>query len=179
MTILTLTLTLTLVASASLWDIRAGRIPNTLTYPAILAGPFLALLPWAGPGPDVTSSLAGLAVALFPALVLWTLGALGGGDVKLLAAVGGLLGYPLILEGLFHSLVAATGMGLTLILWRGEGWAFAQRLWLALMAVVVPKAPWPAWNTELRIPFAVAIALGTAWTLLLPAWRIGSGWMPG
>lgn len=177
MTIFTFTLTLTLVALASLWDVRTGRIPNTLTYPAILGGPLLALLPWAGP--DVTSSLAGLAVALAPALVLWTLGALGGGDVKLLAAVGGLLGYPLILEGLFHSLVAATGMGLTLILWRGEAWDFAQRLWLALMAMVVPKAPWPAWNTELRIPFAVAVALGTAWTLLLPAGRIGSGWMPG
>lgn len=177
MSILTSLLTLALVILTSLWDVRTGRIPNALTYPAILAGPLLALLPWAGP--DVTSSLAGLAVALAPALVLWTLGALGGGDVKLLAAVGGLLGYPLILEGLFHSLVAATGMGLTLILWRGEGWAFGQRLWLALMAVVVPKAPWPAWNTELRIPCAVAIALGTAWTLFLPAGQIG-GWMtPG
>lgn len=162
---------------AGLWDIRTGRIPNALTYPAILAGPLLALLPLAGP--DVTSSLAGLAVALAPALVLWTLGMLGGGDVKLLAAVGGLLGYPLILDGLFYSLVAATGMGLTLILWRGEAWDFAQRLWLALMAMVVPKAPWPAWNTELRIPFAVAVALGTAWTLFLPAWRIGAWLRPG
>ncbi len=166
MSLLTPILALALVAVASLSDIRTGRIPNALTYPAILAGPLLALLPWAGP--DVMSSLAGLAVAFLPALVLWALGALGGGDVKLLAAVGGLLGYPLILEGLFYSLVAATGMGLTLILWRGEACAFGQRLWLALMAVVVPHAPWPAWNTELRIPFAVAVALGTSGSLFLP-----------
>ncbi len=177
MNLLTPISALALVVVASRWDIRTGRIPNALTYPAIVAGPLLALLPWAGP--EVMSSLTGLAVAFLPGLALWTLGVLGGGDVKLLTAVGGLLGYPLILDALFYSLVAGAGMGLTLILWRGEGLAFGQRLWLTLMAMVVPKAPWPAWNTELRIPFAVAIALGTVWSLFLPAWRIGAWVMPG
>jgi len=164
--ILTPGLALVLVTLASVWDLRTGRIPNALTYPVILIGPFIALLPWAGP--DIWNSLAGLAVAFLPALALWMMGALGGGDVKLLAAVGGLLGYPLILDTLFYSLIAGAGMGLTLVVWRGQLSGFGQRLWLALIALTAPKVPWPAWNADLRIPFAVAIGLGTAATLFLP-----------
>lgn len=60
-------------------DARTGIIPNTLTFPAIALG-------------LLAGSPAGVVVCATPALLLFARGKLGGGDVKLLAAMGGLLG---------------------------------------------------------------------------------------
>ena len=81
---------LALAAGASYTDIRTRRIPDGLTLTAALLGVALAL---AGDGLSGGGwALAGLAVGgifLLPAVAL---GYVGGGDMKLLAAAGALLG---------------------------------------------------------------------------------------
>jgi prepilin peptidase CpaA len=80
-------------AAAALLDYRTGRIPNWLTLPAICLGPTLSGL--LGGRSDFVASLVGLVLA---AAVPWLLyrstqgRAIGGGDVKLFAALGALLG---------------------------------------------------------------------------------------
>lgn len=87
-------------AVAAFTDHRTGRIPNALTVPAFLAG--LAL------GGDV--ALAGMAACLGAPLFLFARGRLGAGDVKLLGALGALLGardgvtLELVATGLFFLL---------------------------------------------------------------------------
>ena len=76
--------------SACVTDLRHGRIPNALTFPAALAG--LALHAWAGGTQGALMSAGGLGLGLLIWLPLYAVGGIGGGDVKLLAAFGALLG---------------------------------------------------------------------------------------
>src|SRR5207302_1599656 len=71
-------------------DVRSARIPNRLTYTALLAALPLrtALLGLSG----LKSGAIGMLVAGGLFLLLYMLGAMGGGDMKLMAAVGAWVG---------------------------------------------------------------------------------------
>ena len=85
-------------AVAAFYDVRKRIVPNWLTYGALLAAPLLrgGLALFASGDPvaailSVGGSLAGAALCLLVPAVLYRSGAIGGGDVKLLAAIGALL----------------------------------------------------------------------------------------
>jgi prepilin peptidase CpaA len=97
----------TLVASAFVGgcmvsDVRTRRIPNAFTGPAILAG--LALNAWTGGWSGFEASLGGLAIAIVLLLGPFALGGIGGGDVKMMGAIGALLGPQLVLRALVAGL---------------------------------------------------------------------------
>src|SRR5580692_6643294 len=81
---------LALLITAAVTDLRARRIPNWLTFSLVIAGllqSFLAIrtvAPWA--------SALGLLAGFGLTFILFALGALGGGDVKLMAGVGAWIG---------------------------------------------------------------------------------------
>jgi prepilin peptidase CpaA len=81
---------LTIAAAASVFDIRRRRIPNRLMALACLAG-WLAsgtMQSWDGLSESVLGTITGAACWL----PFWQLRWIGGGDVKLLAALGAWLG---------------------------------------------------------------------------------------
>ena len=91
---------LVLVAAGT--DLRWREIPNWLSLAGIAAG--LLLNPW-------RVSLGGLGVAALIFLPLFALRWLGGGDVKLMGAVGALAGYQnmlviFVLDAIFGGVVA-------------------------------------------------------------------------
>ncbi len=71
-------------------DLRARRIPNAVTGPGILVGLLLntALLGASG----LLHSVTGFAAAAIVLFLPFALGGIGGGDVKMMAAVGALAG---------------------------------------------------------------------------------------
>lgn len=71
-------------------DVRSFRVPNKITYPFALGGIVFHLV--TGGFPGLGMSLAGLAVGFAVLLFLHVLGAVGAGDVKLMAGVGAWLG---------------------------------------------------------------------------------------
>jgi Flp pilus assembly protein protease CpaA len=71
------------LATCALCDARTGEVPNVLTLPFLAFGAMVAL--WRGWG-----SVAIFAFTLSVLGVFYSLGGIGGADVKILAAVGGL-----------------------------------------------------------------------------------------
>ncbi len=113
-------LVLTLIAAA--FDTRTGRIPNALTLGTIVVAPGLHAL--AVPRPFAFeaaewSLLAGALCGVAP-LALWKLGWVGGGDVKLVAAIGVLGGPRLGLEAAFLAFFAVTAFGFLRLTWQGS-----------------------------------------------------------
>ena len=96
----------------------------------------------------------------------------GWGDVKLMAAVGAAMGYPLVLGALaFISLAGALQAVVTLI-WHGSVWDTlgAQLSRLGQKAKLI-KPQQQSTPPARHIPYGVAIALGSVWAM----WWDGAG----
>src|SRR2546425_3121875 len=92
------------LVTAMCTDLRSSRIPNWLTFPAM--GFALLAHAWLGGLQEALFSLAGLGAGLGLFLILYATGSLGAGDVKLMAAVGALVGpYGALVSGLLALLV--------------------------------------------------------------------------
>lgn len=153
-----------LVTAASLFDLRSGKIPNALTYPACIFGIGLAAAEggWHGLG----GSLAGLAVGFLPFFALYLFGGLGGGDVKLMAGVGALMGYPFILNALVTSVLVGGLIALLLVIWEGKLWQAVRFLGTTVGRVFVPGLHREPLAARQNVPFGVAICLGSFLTLI-------------
>ncbi|HLU67870.1 MAG TPA: A24 family peptidase [Kofleriaceae bacterium] len=127
---------LIVTAIAATTDLRTGLIPNWLTLPALVAAPAAHAL-FAGPG-ALEASLVGIALCGLPPYLLFRVGALGGGDVKLLAAIGGIAGASLGLEAQIFGLSVAAAYVIVRLAWRGGLLALLGR---ALRIVVNPLLP--------------------------------------
>jgi len=112
----TMMLAIALVASVS--DLRTGLIPNWLTFPALL----IALLVETAYGGmrGFVGALLGIVVCGLVPLVFHRLGAMGGGDVKLFAALGALGGPSMGLEVELLALSCAFFWGLAVLTYRGQ-----------------------------------------------------------
>jgi len=92
--------------TAAAIDLRTRRVPNMLTGATAVVGVALALT---GAGRiGVVAALAGCVIGFVVMLPGYLFGATGGGDVKLLAALGTLLGPERVLVAIF---VMAIGGG--------------------------------------------------------------------
>lgn len=147
-------------AVAAVWDGRWRRIPKWLTLPALAAG--LGYHLWAG---GFGGCLLAAGVGLSCGLVLLQLHAVGGGDVKWLAALGAMLGWHLWLWSVEFGLLAAGGLALAQLLARGQ-----LSLLPGSLAAIVQGwrrqglKPHPQHNLRtpgvVAVPFAVAMLAG-------------------
>ena len=101
---------LTIASLACVTDLRTRRIPNVLTFGAALAGLTYQAVSGGvdGLGNAALGWLAGALIFVIP----FALGGLGGGDVKLLAALGAWLGPQQILWLALYAGVAGGAMAL-------------------------------------------------------------------
>src|SRR4051812_15919975 len=106
-----------LLALAAFVDWRIRRIPNWVTFTLVLTGLAQSITPWAivSPGSAVLGLLAAF-VLIFP---LYALGAVGSGDVKLLAGIGAWFGPQAALA--VFAVEAIVGMVMTLMLAAHQG----------------------------------------------------------
>ena len=85
-------LLLALVIAAAAYDVPFRRIPNWLTATGVLLGLAMNTFLYQG-WPGLKMSLIGLAVSFGVYFVLYSLRAMGAGDVKLMAAIGAMVGW--------------------------------------------------------------------------------------
>jgi prepilin peptidase CpaA len=158
-------------ALACVTDLRVRRIPNLLTLGS--AGIAVAAhLIWRG-WPAAGSSLAGWALALALLLPFFAVRGIGGGDVKLLAALGAWLGpADTLMLALWSSLAGGV---MALVVAAAHGYlkqAFVNVWSLLLYWRIAGFTPHPALTLETsggrpRLPFSVPIAGGLMVTLWL------------
>jgi len=160
--------TLTASVCMAAWlDWTTSRIPNWLTLTGLVAALLLRAL--AG---SAVQGLEGCGVALAVAFMLYALGAVGGGDVKLLAAVGAFLGLDHLAGGLAVIAVAGAIFALLNVVRRGL-------LPLLILNTVDLLKSWRTLATgrprtlqspgALTIPYGLPIAVGTL------VWWFGQG----
>jgi len=168
-------------------DTATRRIPNLLTYPAIVFGLALnafapLLLDLVGAG-EITiflgatgprDGLLGFGLCASIGLVSFLVRGLGGGDVKLLGVLGAMLGLSAVLPVLFNTLIVAAVVGIGNWIIRGTLIArlrvLAQRSLAAVMTRDFDVDLYPFARTE--APFGLAVFLGLALSPFIELHRI-------
>lgn len=107
-----------IVASAAVLDMRTGKIPNWLTLPAMAAGPLFWFFAMGTFG--AVESAAGIFLCGLPPFLAYRAGGMPGGDLKLFAAVGGIVGPVTGIEIEFFAMLAAGLFGVVLLAYRGK-----------------------------------------------------------
>jgi prepilin peptidase CpaA len=152
-------------------DIRSRRIPNLLVGAGMLAGLACAAAPG---GMGLPWALAGMGLGLVCLLPLYALGALGAGDVKLMAAVGGLIGPHGMPLALLWTLLAGGLLTLLVTLYHGTAMQMLRNvrdmLTCALWRLACREMPRlePAGLSAGKMPYAIAIACGAWMQQVLP-----------
>lgn len=156
-----------LVVVAAIFDLVRRRIPNWLTAAGVVAGigTNVYLLHWTG----LRTSLLGIGVALLVYVPFYLLRAMGGGDVKLMMAVGSLAG-PLnwltifVITSILGGLIA-----ILMVLFKGRLQSTLWNVWFIVQQLGRFKAPYrekPELDVRtdqgLSLPHGAVIALGTA-----------------
>lgn len=151
---------LALVVLAMASDLRTRRIPNALTLTGLgIALVLRGLLGWE----PLVIGLAGALIAFVPAVPLVLLGGLGGGDAKLLAAVGAFVGPAGLPTTLFVTAIVGGAMGVVAVIRRGA-WARTVARCRAIVARAfgIVQEPLPRLGTPgaIAVPYGVAIGAG-------------------
>jgi prepilin peptidase CpaA len=157
-----------LLVIAMILDIRYRKLPNILTFPAMLAG--IAYHTLANGAAGLLFSLGGLATGLAVLFILFLMGAMGAGDAKLMGAIGALSGTHSVLNAALFTMVAGAVYALILLLFRYSACKeVLSRLFLQLnylmrtgklVATSLKNRP-----NEPKLCYAVAIAAGTFFVL--------------
>lgn len=163
-------------------DVTRGKVYDWCTLTALLLGLLIGLVAGADGraqanwlaeslGEPLIDALLGVGLALGIFGIAHLMGMVGGGDVKLMCAIGALKGWRFCFDAIFLTACAGAIVAFAVLIWRGRLKEGLKRSTLALVA------PWklrrraaavPAGAAELtRIPYATAIAAGTlaAWVL--------------
>jgi prepilin peptidase CpaA len=150
-------------------DVARGKVYNWCTYPAVFVGLVVHGLigyqtgNWLGLG----SGLLGLAIGAGLFLLPYRFGLVGGGDVKLMATVGALQGPDFVVLSAFLSAVVGAIFGLSVLIWKGRFREGMRNLGSTALK------PWKLKEKavdDTRLPYGLAIALGTFW-----AWFVKVG----
>jgi prepilin peptidase CpaA len=166
---------LVVAVTCAVTDLWKGKIYNAVTYPAMALGVVLALVQHGANG--IWLALGGFAVGFFPAFVLFALGGMGGGDVKLLGAIGAIAGAIAATETLILAFLVGGLFALGKLAWHGRLFATLGRTLRSIAGTLWPGLGKPAAATteRLEVRFGVAICVALVATL----WDLRSGALSG
>ncbi|MEW5783780.1 MAG: prepilin peptidase [Bacillota bacterium] len=173
---------LVLLGTAAIFDLTRKKIPNFLTLPAIGWG--LVSFAINGRLAGLLFSFWGLLLGIAIFLIPFAMGGLGGGDVKLLGAVGALQGAAFVFHAALFTAICGAVLALFYLLAHGKllpllknalGWIVRSLCFLislrfrsALFAQLGDTFLRPSGEKPGNLPvmpYGVAIALGTLFAL--------------
>ncbi len=152
-------------------DLFKGRIYNIVTLPALILG---LILNSSGEGLDgLKSSVLGMGAGLSFFLPLFVIRGVGGGDIKLIAAIGSIKGPVFVFWAVLYSWVVAGIMSFFVLLWTKKLGGTLKKIFMFFFSLfrivrypgykVLPMDS----RSSLFIPLGVAICTGSviAWYL--------------
>jgi prepilin peptidase CpaA len=146
------------LVAAAIYDRRTQKVPNWLVYPAI----GVAVFWWTICGLFLRSevgledALLGFAVGFLPFAFIFAMGALGGGDVKTMGAVGAIsASWHCVFSTMVYAFFVAMVMSGYVMVRKGLIKTTLKRIFDA----ATRRAPLDDSQTT-RIPFCVAICIG-------------------
>jgi len=156
-----------LVLACTVTDLYNRKIPNCLTLPAVVIGLLIGAL--GGGWKGVFFSGTGIIVGFGLMFLFYYLGAMGAGDVKLMAAVGALLGYPAIVQVFFYTAISGGVIAMLVLLRNRLAKQAARNLFSLVVSFFLLRFSGlkaQAGEAQLTesvgsIPYGVAIGLGT------------------
>ena len=152
------------LGAAVFTDVRTRRIPNWLT--GAIAGAAFGLAFGGGPVTPLRA-LLGLVVGLALMLPGHVIGATGAGDVKLMAAVGAVVGPDVIFRVFLYSAVAGGVLAVVVALRRGRLGTTLQATTNLVTQPVHAKRAIEASDRANRFAYGPAIAVGTFFSLVV------------
>ena len=159
---------------AVITDLSSRKIPNSLVLFGLIVSLLLQYFVVQGAGG--LNWLAGVAVAFACFIPLYLLRGMAAGDVKLMMAVGGFLGYPLIITAVAYSYLAGGAMAICYVLIKGRFRLLTKNLYsLIIDQFIKTTSGVDVYDGQVikqsvgQLPFALAIAIGTFVTLFTVA----------
>jgi len=154
-----------LLLVSAVTDLVTHKIYNCVTFPAVAVGLLLNFLSHGVSG--LTSSMLGLAIGFCIFAIVFAFGGVGGGDVKLMAAVGAVGGYPFILNACFYGILTGGILAIAVMIWKGTFWRGLKNIFRLILSFFMPGLKTEALklsNSE-KIPYGAALSVGTfiAW----------------
>lgn len=168
---------------AAVTDWRKRKIYNWLTYPTVLGGLVLHTIVF-GFGGLLTGVLTVLGVLVIGLMIL-PLGWLGGGDIKLLGAIGATLGPAALFEVFFYAVFVGFVMGICLSAVNGYLLELLRRIGRYLKSLFLSATTRTNLTTDVEtderayLPFAIPILVGAtlAATDVYLQWPLFLDWL--
>ena len=149
-------------------DVREGRIPNWLTMSLAVFGTTVNIISqgWVG----FLSSIEGIALGILCLIFFYIKGGMGAGDVKLLGAIGAVMG-PYLVVYVFGFAAVLGGLYSLAMLFAQGGFRYTwDRVVLLVQTLLCTKSvltPQPAGPQEPKLRYALVLGLGTVLTQTL------------
>jgi len=147
-------------------DLAHARIPNLLTFPVIIAA--IALNYYLHGINGLVNSMAGFFIGAVVFLPFFIKKGIGGGDIKLFAAIGALMGYSFLLYSIAYSSLVAVLLSVFVLIKKRTLVSSLRKVFRFFYSLLSPglKVEYPGKKGSSSIPYGFAIAVGTLIVLL-------------
>lgn len=152
---------------ATILDVTKRRIPNWLTAAMAIIGLMHSLLKdgWG----TLTEHLIAMLLGFVLFFIFYLIRAFGAGDVKLMAALGAVMGYPFILYVSIASVIAGGCLSFFQLLWKNGIKRVIFFIYYSMKTLLTGRLK--EFNRSIRgketSPFSIAILAGSVTTLWL------------
>ena len=149
-----------LVGISAFTDLRYGKVYNWITFPGMVLGIGFNSISYGLPG--LRDSLIGLLTGGLFLILGFAWGGIGGGDIKLLAAVGSLKGYSFVLWGGTYGIILCGLMAIITMARQKVLIQSIKHIFYTLFSLLIPKLKFVPLEKKdsVPLPFGFFIAVG-------------------
>ena len=147
---------------AAITDVRSSKIPNLITFPLLLIG--LVAHSYLNGLEGLLFSLKGLTIGLGSLILFYVWGGMGAGDVKLMGAIGAIIGATDVLVAFLITACLGGLYAISLMIMKWGLSSTAERVhtmlttWLVMRIFRTPPSPSKG---QPKLRYALVIGLGT------------------